>query len=238
MDDVWKGLTALIAFSAFLVALAQWRMAREKLRLDLFEKRYKVFEATKLYLTSIFNTGRVNPQFLHEFRSATRDSVFLFRSDLAKYLEELNEKTARLQYLRERTDTGPGYVNVGFDEDDPPPPPPNDVERAQLEEEIQGVHVWAGDQLTEGKLQKAFEPYLRFRDQWSWVTAVLVVFSIAAGVAVFYMWFRSSPTPAAAPAPTPTCIPECQQAAPAPPAPAPPAQTQAPAQTAAPPKSE
>ena len=216
MDDVWKGLTALIAFSAFLVALAQWRMAREKLRLDLFERRYKVFEATKLFLTSIFRTGRIDPQQQHDFKAATRDYVFLFRSDVGTYLEVLNEKAARLQYLRDRTDIGPGYVNLAFDEDAPAHAPPDAAQRAQFEEEIQGVHVWAGDQLTEGRLQRAFLPYLRFRDQWSWFGAALVVLAFSVGAAFLYLWLRSPPTPQATTKESPACVPACQVPAPPP----------------------
>jgi hypothetical protein len=206
MDDVWKGLTALIAFSAFLVALAQWRMAREKLRLDLFERRYRVFDATKVFLTSIFRTGRIDPQNQHDFRAATRDCVFLFRSGVGSYLEVLNEKAARLQYLRERTDTGPGFVNIALDEDGPAHGPPDAAERAQFEAEIHGVHLWAGSQLTEGKLQRAFLPYLRFQDQWSWFAATLLVLGFVVGVSVLYLWFRGPPTSQAASA----CVPVCQ----------------------------
>jgi hypothetical protein len=198
MDDVWKALTALIGFSAFAVGLAQWRTASEKLRLDLFERRYKIFGASKVFLASIFHSGRVSPQALYEFNTETKDAVFLFQSDVVEYLEALNEKAARLQYLRERTDTGPGDVNLGYDEDDPPPAPPNAEERAQLQDEIQSVHAWAGDQLTDGRLQRAFLHYLQFKDRGVWVTAVLIGLAIILGVSLAYLRFRDVPPAAAA----------------------------------------
>jgi hypothetical protein len=48
--DYWKLLSILVAVFVAWISYMQFRTAREKPRLDLFEKRYEVFDATrKLY---------------------------------------------------------------------------------------------------------------------------------------------------------------------------------------------
>jgi hypothetical protein len=42
--------TFVLSLAVGCVALAQWRVARNKLRLDLFDRRYKVYEATQTFL--------------------------------------------------------------------------------------------------------------------------------------------------------------------------------------------
>jgi hypothetical protein len=214
MDDVWKALTALIALSAFLVGLAQWRMAREKLRLDLFERRYTIFSAAKTYLEFTFRTGRVEDQNDYEFRKETRDALFLFRSGVDTYLQRITEKLARLKWIRERTFVGPGYLNLG-DDDDEPAAPLDEAERNALLAEEQRIHNWVGDQLTEGGLQEAFEPYLQFRDQLRWVTPVFVGLAIVATAAISYLWFRGKHVAASTQQATTAaqaCLPVCEQA--------------------------
>ena len=45
--DFWKLLTILIAIFLPYVAYRQYRLDREKFKLDLFEKRFAVFVATR-----------------------------------------------------------------------------------------------------------------------------------------------------------------------------------------------
>lgn len=42
-DDVWKILTLLVAGDVAFIGYLKFYLAREKLKLDLFEKRFSVF---------------------------------------------------------------------------------------------------------------------------------------------------------------------------------------------------
>jgi len=43
--------TLIVGLAVAIIAWQQWRVAKDKLRLDLFDRRYKVFEATRTFLT-------------------------------------------------------------------------------------------------------------------------------------------------------------------------------------------
>jgi hypothetical protein len=88
--------TIFLSAAVCLVAWLQYRVARNKLRLDLFDRRYKVFEATRGFL--------MNPSFdiphLARFKYATADAEFLFGSDVVKWLAELRKRATHLSTTR------------------------------------------------------------------------------------------------------------------------------------------
>ena len=52
--DVFQALlTPTIAVAGIAIARRQWKISDEKLRLDLFERRWKVFEAVGCFLSEI-----------------------------------------------------------------------------------------------------------------------------------------------------------------------------------------
>ena len=65
MDDVWKLLTILLAGFAAYIAFQQFRLGREKFKLDLFEKRFAVFDATRKFLSTILTEGNVDMQIVY-----------------------------------------------------------------------------------------------------------------------------------------------------------------------------
>ncbi len=59
--DVFQALlTPTIALIAVGIGIAQWWTARNKLKLDLFDRRWAVYMATRDLLTEIFTHGRSN----------------------------------------------------------------------------------------------------------------------------------------------------------------------------------
>ena len=86
VDDVWKGLTLLIGTGVGIVAYQQFRLAQEKFKLDLFEKRFSVFAAARRLLTVILSGANVTPHHLFEYRPAVAEATFLFGQDITDYL--------------------------------------------------------------------------------------------------------------------------------------------------------
>jgi hypothetical protein len=89
--------TFFLSVAVGFIALLQWRVAHNKLRLDLFDRRYKVFAATREFLQTA-SSG--NAEF-GQFSLAIADAEFLFGGDVAKWLKELRKKAAHLK----RTET-------------------------------------------------------------------------------------------------------------------------------------
>ena len=90
----WKVLTAVIAAWAAWAAWQQHRIARDKLRLDLFEKRWAVFEEVKHAIVAAHDRNEVD---LIRFRQAAASSVFLFGRDVHAYLSEVQKKLTQIK---------------------------------------------------------------------------------------------------------------------------------------------
>jgi hypothetical protein len=149
-------LPLFLSAAVGVVALLQWRVARNKLRLDLFDRRYKVFEATRGFLSLIVQnagfesadddelTKVENAGALGRFKLATSDAEFLFGSDVVGWLAEVRRRAAHLrttETLLER-------------------PPKDDDEWAKLENAKEEDLMWVIAQTN--ALTKVFTPYLGF----------------------------------------------------------------------------
>jgi hypothetical protein len=55
---------------------------------DLFERRFRVFDATRRMLANVCKEGDIYDEDLRTFTIDTGDAIFLFDDDLAKYLGE------------------------------------------------------------------------------------------------------------------------------------------------------
>ena len=92
--EISKGLlTPAIGLVAIYIAWQQWNTNRNKLKLDLFEKRFSVFQATRHFLSAVLRDGRVKREDLEAFRLGILDAVFLFDKQTSDYLWDLH-KTA------------------------------------------------------------------------------------------------------------------------------------------------
>jgi hypothetical protein len=72
----------------------QHKVARDKLRLDLFDKRVAVFETVKDVIIAAHDRRQVN---LPRIRRAALSATSLFGGDVGAYLNALNEKLTELQ---------------------------------------------------------------------------------------------------------------------------------------------
>ena len=70
------GIVAYIGCLQYRVSKGQQKVAEEKFNLDLFDKRFKVFDATRTLFLKIIESGNINLQEIREFRVSTIDAVF------------------------------------------------------------------------------------------------------------------------------------------------------------------
>ena len=71
-------VAVVAAFIAGYIAWRQWRTAHERLRLEMFDRRVAVYDATKLLLTKATIHGQVLPDDFQLFYSGIRSAEFLF----------------------------------------------------------------------------------------------------------------------------------------------------------------
>jgi hypothetical protein len=88
-------LAPTIAVLAATIAFGQWWTARQKLVLDLFEKRFDVFLDVRRIASETFQLGRLqDPGMANEVLARGR---FLFGKEVVAALEELRRLTIKLE---------------------------------------------------------------------------------------------------------------------------------------------
>ncbi|MCP1573954.1 hypothetical protein J2S30_002333 [Herbaspirillum rubrisubalbicans] len=93
-------LTPLIAVLGVCIATQQWRTAQSKLKFDLFEKRFSVYDAARNLIGSIMSSGKAKDEELFKFLAGTREAKWLFNAEVANYLEkQLYDPAIELQCL-------------------------------------------------------------------------------------------------------------------------------------------
>lgn len=90
-------IAAIIAtFGAWIAACQMW-IAREKLRLDAFDRQYTqrvaVYEATRTLLANVFH-GIITDTDLRDYGLKTLDARFLFDDELHKFLTDVRNRVA------------------------------------------------------------------------------------------------------------------------------------------------
>lgn len=137
--------TITVGFAAAFVSILQWRLAKRKLRLDLFDRRYKVYEGTRKFLSVILRDATFKDADLFEFYAATSDAEFLFGDDITRYLKEI-----RVRAVDMRT-----HEHIFR-------PLPVGEERSKHVEANADQLMWLGNQLAE--LKRPFLPYMSFAE--------------------------------------------------------------------------
>jgi hypothetical protein len=88
-------LTPVIAAIATYIAWQQWQANRQKLKLDLYQQRFKVFDAVRDMLGMMYTTVSDDKR-LFELLSKTRGTEFLFGAEINDYVEKVWRRASSL----------------------------------------------------------------------------------------------------------------------------------------------
>jgi hypothetical protein len=135
--------TLFLSVAVGVIAWQQWRVADNKLRLELFDRRYKVYDATRKFLALILREATFTDSQLFEFYGGTSDAQFLFGADVVDYLEQIRNRAVDMRTHQELFQRLP----VG-------------AERSRHVQANRDHLVWLTDQVT--AITKIFAPYLGF----------------------------------------------------------------------------
>jgi hypothetical protein len=150
MKGVPAGVVTLVIGSiAGLITWRQYQVAKAKLKLDLFEKRYAIFQKTRITLSDVFIRGTeedhdgiaATPPFINFMPEAT----FLFGPEIEKYLDELSGKWNEHHALSDEK-----VEMVG-----------PDGHKNKDSEGLKKLDLWFYAQATKG-VQEKFSKYLNF----------------------------------------------------------------------------
>ena len=140
-----KTIEVLIALFLAYIAYQNYVIQNKKLRLDLFDKRYKVFQAVKDLLKNSFVHGIPRRESLNKFNLETWDAEFLFDDDDIKiYIEEIRSRTLSAIHQEESLLRNPSAD-----------------ERVRIAGELEVFENWVTDQPIFSKT--LFKKYLHFK---------------------------------------------------------------------------
>jgi hypothetical protein len=100
-------ISLLQALNAVLVGGIAWyfahhqkRIAQAKLRIDLFDKRFAIFDAARNFLGRALFLGKVEIEDDNAFLIATSGASFLLNDELGNYLKEVQTRAAEVRFVQ------------------------------------------------------------------------------------------------------------------------------------------
>ena len=145
MCDIAAIAQITISCAVAYVAWQQWKTARDKLQLDCYEKRFRIYNATTDFISVVAwdVSGNIGQDQVVKFDMARREAYFLFAGDddLLKFLDDLRQKAQDLATWKQQA-KGQGVGSEASTERDK-------------------LNNWFHNQFEVAKLK--FAPYLSFR---------------------------------------------------------------------------
>jgi len=140
-------ITAIAATIGGVIAYQQFRVNRDKFRLDLYEKRLHVYKALMSLLNTITVHSTVSLEEARTFISETHEATFLFGSDIPIYFDAVYKNTIQLKNNYDKLDDQ--KLQIG-------------TERSILVNQNTELFLWFAEQYKTGAQEK-FKKYLSFR---------------------------------------------------------------------------
>ena len=150
LDIVVKLAPAFVAlvvgsFGAY-IGFNQYRTNRDKLRLDLFEKRLEAYEKLQEYFNYLLRDVHVDNKAISILAEARYKSLFLFGNEITEHINDVWEQAIKMRRLNLKL-YGSGGLPVG-------------EERDMVSDEESNLLQWNLDQQNDSP--KRYAKYLKF----------------------------------------------------------------------------
>jgi hypothetical protein len=89
-------LTPVIGIVATYVAWQQWKTNRNKLNLDRYDRRMRVYQEVVRFIIIGIRDGNYDDDELLNFRPKVSEADFLFGEEVSKYIDELHQRGCNL----------------------------------------------------------------------------------------------------------------------------------------------
>lgn len=138
-----------VSIGACVVAAEQWRVARAKFRLDLFERRYALFELVWGFLSANVRDDEDLPAQRLNLQNHLPQIFFLFGDEMGNHVDKEVLPRAIQMEMHRRTANHPGAIN------------PEAVQAAAMA--ITGLYAWFSTEASSAR--DRFKPFLGF-EEW------------------------------------------------------------------------
>lgn len=144
ITSIILAIVAYISWLQYQTNKRQQWVNEERFKLDLFDKRFKVFDATRNVILQIIDSSDIDTKKINEFKVSASDAGFLFNDEIFKYLEEILKKANMLNFaVSQLKALRPGK------------------RRDKLCKKQEDITTWFDTQSKE-EVKKLFSPYLQF----------------------------------------------------------------------------
>lgn len=139
-------LLLILSLLGAWIAYKQSQIAAAKYNLDLFEKRFEIFEGARDFVATIFQHAEFDNSALATYNYRTANAVFLFEPEIKEYIDALRRKALSLRMKQRQLKGAEGDAERHDRLVD---------ELADLETEFATEHE---------RLMAVFQPYLKLRN--------------------------------------------------------------------------
>ena len=106
-------LTPIIAVFVAIIAANQYKVQKDKLKLDLYEKRFKIYLEISIVFNLIFHNRTISTDQLNNLRVGVFGYEFLFGKEIVAFIDELIITSDQLVRNEDRGKTR--FTDVGID---------------------------------------------------------------------------------------------------------------------------
>lgn len=97
--------TAVIALVTTTILVQQHLLARRKLRHELYDRRFAVYNALMGFLSLVIEGGgQISVEALYKFKADTNQAFFLFDRDVREYLDEVYGRAVELRRKQKKAE--------------------------------------------------------------------------------------------------------------------------------------
>lgn len=95
-------LGLVIAYQQYLINRQVVKINLQKVKWDLFEKRYRIYRLMKELLLEINENNTMEFNKLRDFKFSIRDRVFLFENDINEYIDTFIKNVNNIRSITEK----------------------------------------------------------------------------------------------------------------------------------------
>ncbi len=98
LAPITAAVVAWIAYQQFQTAKGQHQVAKDKLKLDLFDRRFKVYRGLMEFLGAVDTDAKPTQEAFGKFFAETEAAKFIFNDDISEYIKTIRSKAFDLRH--------------------------------------------------------------------------------------------------------------------------------------------
>ncbi len=106
-------LVPTIAIFGLIIGFLQWKTNANRLKHELFDRRYEKFEGVSKFISSVYSYDRLNPDHEMKFLSITKGVNFIFDKKIKQCIDDIWHLAINISHNSEELDTMEGQQRKG-----------------------------------------------------------------------------------------------------------------------------